>query len=147
MSWESVSSGICNQVISKPACSATETSQSLETLEIASIGIKLSEQQTSKVLIRLHKCAGWSAPLLFTYGIRCIYSGLGSAEKTTSKQTSFLFLSLSEVFTLLDRTKQTQQQDTKSETTDTFWMYNVRTVNILTFFISRFCAPELVHVD
>ena len=33
------------------------------------IGIILSKQRTTKVLIRLRRCAGWSAPLLFTYGM------------------------------------------------------------------------------
>ena len=35
----------------------------------ASRGIILSRQQTAKVLIRLRRSAGWSAPLLFAYGI------------------------------------------------------------------------------
>ena len=38
-------------------------------LHIASRGIILSKQQTIKMLIRLQGCAGWSAPLLFAYGI------------------------------------------------------------------------------
>ena len=33
------------------------------------IGIILSRQRTTKVLIRLRRCADWSAPLLFSYGI------------------------------------------------------------------------------
>ena len=32
-------------------------------------GIILSRQRTTKALIRLCRCAGWSAPLLFAYGI------------------------------------------------------------------------------
>ena len=32
-------------------------------------GIVLSRQQLTKVLIRLHRCTGWSAPLLFAYVI------------------------------------------------------------------------------
>ena len=46
-----------------------KTSLSLEILAIGSIGIILSRQQTTKVLIRLRGCAGWSAPLLFAYAI------------------------------------------------------------------------------
>ena len=38
-------------------------------MDIAAIDIILSMQRTTKVLIRLHGCAGLSAPLLFTYGI------------------------------------------------------------------------------
>ena len=42
---------------------------SLEISATASRGTILSRQQTTKALIRLHGCAGWSAPLLFAYGI------------------------------------------------------------------------------
>ena len=38
----------------------------------------LSRQWTTKVLIGLRKCAGWSAPLLFTYGIKQVFSWWGS---------------------------------------------------------------------
>ena len=68
-SRERVSSGIFDQVRFKPACSATETSWNLETLDRASIHIILSKQRTTKVLIRLRGCADWSALLLFAYGI------------------------------------------------------------------------------
>ena len=61
--------GVSDQVRLKPACSATEASQSLEISAIASRGIILSRQRTTKALIRLHGCAGWSAPLLSAYGI------------------------------------------------------------------------------
>ena len=61
--------GVCNQVRLKPACSATETSQCLEILDIETRGIILSKQWITMVLIRLHECAGWSAALLFVYGI------------------------------------------------------------------------------
>ena len=43
-------------------------SYGLEILDLASRGIILSRQWTTKALIRLRKCAGWSAPLLFAYG-------------------------------------------------------------------------------
>ena len=61
--------GICDQVRHKPACSATETSSILEISAIASWGIILSKQRKTKALIRLQGCAGWSAHLLFSYGI------------------------------------------------------------------------------
>ena len=73
-SRENVSSRIFDQVRFKPACSATKASYNLETLDIASIHIILAEQWTTKVLIRLHGCAGWSAPLLFAYGIRHVFA-------------------------------------------------------------------------
>ena len=47
--------GVCDQVRLEPACLAIETSQSLEILEIASIGNILSKQRTLKVLIRLRE--------------------------------------------------------------------------------------------
>ena len=61
--------GVFDQVRLKPACSATETSQSLEILDLSSIGIILhvSKKRTAKILIRLCECSGWSAPLLFAY--------------------------------------------------------------------------------
>ena len=59
---------VCDQVRLKPVCSATETSYSLEILNLQRRGIILSRQRTTKVLIRLRGCADWSAPLLFVYG-------------------------------------------------------------------------------
>ena len=58
-----------DQVRLKPVCSADETSYGLEISVIASRGVTLSNQRTRKALIRLRGCAGWSAPLLFAYGI------------------------------------------------------------------------------
>ena len=59
---------VCDQVRLKPACSATERLASLEILVLANIGIMLSRQRKTKVLIRLRGCAGRAAPLLFAYG-------------------------------------------------------------------------------
>ena len=59
--------GISDQVRLKLTCSATEAIYSLEILYIASRGIILSRQRTTKALIRLRGCTGWSAPLLFAY--------------------------------------------------------------------------------
>ena len=60
--------GVLDQATFKPACSASKTSLSLEILDLASIAIILSRQRTTKVLIRMHGCAGCSAALLFAYG-------------------------------------------------------------------------------
>ena len=60
--------GICDQVRLKLVCSASETSYGPEILDLASKGIILSRQRTTKALIRLHGCAGRSASLLFAYG-------------------------------------------------------------------------------
>ena len=59
--------GFCDQIRLKPAFSATETSQGLECLDIASRGIIWPRRRTSKA-IRLRGCAGWSAHCLFAYG-------------------------------------------------------------------------------
>ena len=34
---------------------------------VVSLDMILSKKQITKVLISLHRCAGWSAPLLFAY--------------------------------------------------------------------------------
>ena len=39
----------------------------------ATTGIMLFKQRTTKVLIRMRGYAGWSAPLLFAYGIRHVF--------------------------------------------------------------------------
>ena len=52
----------------KPTCSATQTSKSHEIAKEETGVIILPRQQTTKALIRLCGCAGWSAPLLFAYG-------------------------------------------------------------------------------
>ena len=69
-SSEYVSSRVCDQLRFKPACSATETSYNLEILDLETRDIILSQGRTTKALIRLRGCAGWSAPLLFAYDIR-----------------------------------------------------------------------------
>ena len=61
--------GVFDQVRLKPACSAKETSQSHEIANIETRDIILSRHRTTKVLIRLRGCAGWSAPLLVAYDI------------------------------------------------------------------------------
>ena len=68
--WENVSSGVCDQVRLKLACSATEATMRLEFLVTETRDITLCRQRTTKALIRLRGCAGWSAPLLFAYDIR-----------------------------------------------------------------------------
>ena len=47
-------------------------------LAIESSDIMLSKQRTTKALIRLCGCAGWSASLLFAYDIRHIFPSPGS---------------------------------------------------------------------
>ena len=73
-------SGVFDQVRLKLACSATEASKRLEILVTETRDITLSRQRTTKVLIRLRGFAGWSAPLLFAYDIRHVFSWPGSNE-------------------------------------------------------------------
>ena len=61
--------GFCEQVRLKPVCSGTHTSYILEVLDVTTRGVVLSMQRTTNALFRLRGCAGWSAPLLFAYGI------------------------------------------------------------------------------
>ena len=63
-----------DQAIHKQACSATEASMRLEIWVTENRAITLSRQLTTKALIRLRGCAGWSAPLLFAYDIRHVFS-------------------------------------------------------------------------
>ena len=67
-SWENLSSGFATRWNSiQPA--QLQRLASLEISALASRGITLSRQRTTKVLIRLRRCAGWSASLLFAYCI------------------------------------------------------------------------------
>ena len=61
--------GVCHQGRFKPGSTAAETSWRLEILNIETRDIILSKQGITKAPIRLPGCAGWSAPLLFAYGI------------------------------------------------------------------------------
>ena len=76
ITWKRVF-GIFDQVRFKPAWSATEPSQNLETLDTASKYIILSKQRTAKVLIRLRGCTGWTASLMFAYGIKHVFAWPG----------------------------------------------------------------------
>ena len=58
--------------------------RSLEMLDLACICIILSRQRTTKALIRLRGCAGWSVSLLFTYGINTFSHGLAQMNDTIS---------------------------------------------------------------
>ena len=73
-----MSPGVCDQVRLKPAYSATGASMRLEILVTETRDTTLSSQRTTKALIRLRGCAGWSAPLLFAYDIRHVFSWPGS---------------------------------------------------------------------
>ena len=78
LSWEDASSGVSDQVRFKLPYSATAASRRLEILVTETIDITLSRQWTTKALIRLCGCAGWSAHLLFAYDVRHVFSWPGS---------------------------------------------------------------------
>ena len=65
----------------RPETNRPKQPQKLTSLEISAVestDIILSKQWTTKALIGLRGCAGWSAPLLFAYDIRHIFSWPGS---------------------------------------------------------------------
>ena len=57
---------VSDRVRFKPVLSAEETSWEIEKWLVASLDMILSNKRITKMLIRLRKCAGWSATLLFT---------------------------------------------------------------------------------
>ena len=77
--------GVCDQVRLKPACQATEARWRLEISDIETRGIILSRQRTTKALIRLRGCAGWSAPLLFAYCINRFSHDVAHMERHNAK--------------------------------------------------------------
>ena len=54
----------------------------------------LSRQRTTKVLIRLRRYAGWSAPLLFSYGINRFFSWRSSCALRCIHVYSVIILSI-----------------------------------------------------
>ena len=60
---------VCDQGRLKPDCTVRKTRYKGGISDIETRVIILSRQQTTKALIRLSRCPGWSAPLLFAYGI------------------------------------------------------------------------------
>ena len=57
--------GVSDKARFKRVSSATETSKKIKIALIANLDMMLSKKRITKALIRLHGCAGWSAPLLF----------------------------------------------------------------------------------
>ena len=64
---ENLSFEVSLQDMLKPTCSALETSYNIEIFYKASLDIILCRERITKVLIRLRRCTGWSAPMLFLY--------------------------------------------------------------------------------
>ena len=82
---------VSDKVRLKPACSATETSQKIKIALVASLEMILSNKGITKALIRLSKCAGWSATLLFTTPKRQVFSYLFFIFTTVSPRHLFMF--------------------------------------------------------
>ena len=53
------------------------TSKKIENLLVASLDMLLSKKRITKALIRLRRCAGWSAPVLFANPRRQVFSRRG----------------------------------------------------------------------
>ena len=57
--------GVSDKARLKPVPSAIEISWTIEISLVASLNMILSEKRTTKALISLRGCTGWSTPLLF----------------------------------------------------------------------------------
>ena len=74
---------VCDQVRLKPACSARDKLV-LKISRLPSTGIVLPRKRKTKVLNRLRGCVGWSASLLFVYGINRFYKAWLIKQQLTS---------------------------------------------------------------
>ena len=65
--WASMPKNLSSGFLTKPDSNQSLKLQKLarKILHVASIDMILSNEQIANALIRLHGCAGWSAPLLF----------------------------------------------------------------------------------
>ena len=69
--------GVSDRASLKVVSSATEISLKNEISLVASLDMILLKKRTTKALIRLRGCAGWSAPLLFANPRRQVFSRRG----------------------------------------------------------------------
>ena len=63
----------------KMTCSVSETVYIFEMFNKAGLEIMLFNQRITKELVRMHRCAGWSGPLLFVY-ISEVFWGRGPSQ-------------------------------------------------------------------
>ena len=66
-SRQKLSSGLWTRQVSNRPSQLQRLARVLESLNLASVGIIVSRERTTKALNRLRTCAGWSVPLLFAY--------------------------------------------------------------------------------
>ena len=64
---------ICDQIGHRTACSATDTSWNVKIICVVGLDIILCRTPKTKVLIRLCRCAVWSAPLLIANHRRQVF--------------------------------------------------------------------------
>ena len=69
--------GIYNKASFNPVYSATETSKKIEISHEASFHIILSKKRITKAMVRLRRCAGWSALVLFANPRRQVFFSRG----------------------------------------------------------------------
>ena len=88
-----MSSGFSDFVLLKPASSVTETSLSAEIWHVTNVVIVLYAERRTKALTRLRGCAGWSAPMLFTWAVlsrRCIYYPIRTSVVSSKQRLDLL---------------------------------------------------------
>ena len=88
-SQENLFSGVCAQVWQKPACSATEAS--LQILDIGSIGIILSRQQTTKALIQTARMRRLICAFVVRIWHKQVFSWHGSFKHCFKAKAIWLF--------------------------------------------------------
>ena len=76
--------GVSDNASFKPVSSASETSWKIEISLVISLDMMLFDKRTTKALIRLRGCAGWSAPLLFANHRRQVFSRRGPNDAKQS---------------------------------------------------------------
>ena len=76
-SLENLSSKFPSKRVSNRSPQPQRLARKIEILPVARLNMVLSKNQITKALIRLHKCAGWSAPVLFPNPRRPVFSHQG----------------------------------------------------------------------
>ena len=76
--------GVSNKVGLKPVSSTTTIPWNIEILLEARLDMILSKKRITKALIRLGRCAGWSAPLLFANPRKQFFSRRGPYNADSS---------------------------------------------------------------
>ena len=86
-SRENLSLGFATRVDSNQSAQSQNLGRGLKFSDKETRGIMLSRQRTTKVLIRLRGCAGWSAPLLFEFGINRFSHDVAHFKPTQTEES------------------------------------------------------------